>query len=105
MAATSQPTFPEIDRRRIAEVRRVLKRKDPLEWTSFLVKHINDLSDHTLVGALEKGKLIDFGIRTGGIRLTEESFAKNRLHIQVRLAKMWVRLATHKSNCAEAPPR
>ena len=50
----------EIDRLRIEEVHRIITLPDPPEWDGTVTRRINDLSDDTLIGAIEKGKLLDF---------------------------------------------
>ena len=66
------------------------------------MKRINDLSDHTLIGALERGKLIEFGLATRQLSLTQASLDQLGIHIPVRSAKAYIQLATHKPNCSEA---
>lgn len=95
-------TLSEIDRRLIEEVHGVLSLPDPLEWNVNVIRRINDLSDHTLIGALERGRKLDFGVRIKEIKLTQESLDRAGLHLHIRSAKKYIELATHKSYCEEA---
>lgn len=85
------------------DVNLVLHLPDPSEWTSDLVRRINDLSDHTLSGAIERGKRLDFGLRSKAIHLSKEGFAKAGVNLPVGLAKKLIELAVHKSYCSEGP--
>ena len=85
------------------DVNLALRLADPSEWTSDLVGRINDLSDHTLSGAIERGKRLEFGLRSKAIQFSKESLVKAGVNLPVGLAKKLVELAVHKSNCLEGP--
>lgn len=97
-------SLSEIDKKRIEEVGAILTLPDPEDWNRDVISRINDLSDNTLISALERGKKLDFGLRNNEITLTQASLDAAGLHLTVRLAKIFIELATHKSRCVEAPP-
>jgi hypothetical protein len=78
----------EFDRLRIEEVHRIITLPDPPEWDGTVTRRINDLSDDTLIGAIEKGKLLDFGLRNKQFQLTQESLNAAGIRLPLRAAKV-----------------
>ena len=91
-----------IDRERIRKMRETLEHPHFLRWNKNVVHQIN-VSDGTTLGAIERGRKLDLGLRTGQIELTQASFDKTGLQIPLGLGKKYLELATHRSTCEKGP--
>ena len=91
-----------IDRERIRKMRETLERPHFPRWNKDVVRQIN-VSDGTTLGAIERGRKLDLGLRTGQIELTQESFDKAGLQIPLGLGKKYLELSTHRATCEKAP--
>lgn len=74
-------SLSEIDKKRIEEVNAILTLPDPKDWKRDIIRRINDLSDNTLISALERGKRLDFGLRIREMNLSQESLDAAGLHL------------------------